>query len=267
MTQSEVRPVEVLSSEQAIQEEQYDFPYHYIPTLDHRGFAQVRFLPWGYEYLSYLSFVLDRVGELEWDALLDVGCGDGRFVHEAVRRFPGKRVVGVDYSARAIAQARAMTPRAEFHAGDVTDPSFLPERFQAATLVEVLEHIPPDAMHAFLRGVHARLAPGATLVVTVPSAVLELNPKHFQHFTAQSLARSLEPFFTVERVHHLNRASKVVRGIQRALTNRLFVVRARPVTSWFFRAYQRRWLRAGPEDGMRLCAVCRRAPGAGEPRP
>lgn len=264
MIQTREAAVQPLSHEQELQEDQYEFPYHYIPRLDKRGFAQVRVLAWGYEYLSYLSFVLDRLGEVPFEAMLDVGCGDGRFVHEAVRRFPDRRFVGVDYSARAIAQAQAMTPNARFHAGDVTDPGFLPERFQVATLIEVLEHIPPNAMPAFLRGVHARLAPGATLIATVPSAVVPVNRKHYQHFTGELLGRTLQPYFTVEALHYLNRVSPVVRAIQRAMTNRLFVVRARPLVNAFYRGYQQRWLRGGPDDTKRLCAVCRRAGGDGE---
>lgn len=264
MTDTQEAAAQPLSHEQELQEEQYEFPYHYIPRLDERGFAQVRFLAWGYEYLSYLSYVLDRLGEIPFGALLDVGCGDGRFIHEAVRRFPDRRFVGVDYSARAIAQAQAMTPRARFAAGDVTDPSFLPERFEAATLIEVLEHIPPAQMDAFLRGVHARLAPGATLIVTVPSAVVPVNRKHYQHFTGDSLRATLAPHFAVESLHYLNRVSPVVRMAQRAMTNRLFVVRARPLVNAFYRTYQARWLVGGPGDTKRVCAVCRRAGGAGE---
>ncbi len=107
-------PAETLSAEQAVQEAEYEFPYHYIPRLEGGNFSQVRKLRWGYEYLSYLRFVLARLERVEFGSLLDVGCGEGRFLREVSKRFSGKRLLGVDFSARtrlrAAAQPRPRLP-------------------------------------------------------------------------------------------------------------------------------------------------------------
>src|SRR4051812_16394470 len=85
---------------EAIQEAEYEFPYHYIPQLENGNFSQVRKLRWGYEYLSYLRFILAQLEKLEFASLLDVGCGEGRFLSEVSKRFPDKNLKGVDRSQR-----------------------------------------------------------------------------------------------------------------------------------------------------------------------
>src|SRR5215212_3675852 len=96
--------------ERAIQEAEYEFPYHYIPRLEGGNFSQVRKLRWGYEYLSYLRFILSRLEGIEFDSLLDVGCGEGRFLHEVFKRYPDKNLLGVDSSSRALEYARLLNP-------------------------------------------------------------------------------------------------------------------------------------------------------------
>lgn len=51
------------------------------------NFSQVRNLSWGYEYLSYLNFVLEKASQIGFKSLLDVGCGDGRLLYELRQRF------------------------------------------------------------------------------------------------------------------------------------------------------------------------------------
>src|SRR6185503_8675271 len=140
-----------LSSRQAIQETEYQFPYHYIPTLENGNFSQVRKLRWGYEYLSYLRFILCSLQKIEFDSLLDVGCGEGRFLHEASKRFPEQRLVGMDLSARAVEYAKLLNPTVEFWSGDITDATLVSEKFDVITLIETLEHIPLDRVADFVR--------------------------------------------------------------------------------------------------------------------
>ncbi|MFN2595930.1 MAG: class I SAM-dependent methyltransferase [Pyrinomonadaceae bacterium] len=251
-----------LSAEQAVQEAEYEFPYHYIPRYEGGNFSQVRKLRWGYEYLSYLRFVLARLESQEFDSLLDVGCGDGRFLRDASARFRGKRLVGVDLSARAVAYARLLSPGVEFVCGDITDGALAPigeERFDVVTLIETLEHVAHDALGDFAAALRRLVKPGGTLVASVPSKNIKMSRKHYQHFDLASLAAALRPHFEIAEHHYLNRVSKWERLVSAALTNRYFILNDQRLLNALFRRYERSLLRAGASDCKRLCVVCKPA--------
>jgi SAM-dependent methyltransferase len=243
--------------ERAIQEAEYEFPYHYIPRLEGGNFSQVRKLRWGYEYLSYLRFILSRLEALEFESLLDVGCGEGRFLSEVSKRFPGKKLAGADTSARALEYARLLNPRVEFTCGDVTDPDLFAERFDVVTLIETLEHIPPGEVSDFVAGLRRRLKSDGALIVSVPSENLRLNRKHYQHFNLESLRSALGPHFTVTRHYFLNRISRWDKLLGKLLDNRLFILNEPRLLNALYRRYESSLLNALESDGKRICVVCR----------
>jgi 2-polyprenyl-3-methyl-5-hydroxy-6-metoxy-1,4-benzoquinol methylase len=250
---------EGLSAEQAVQEAEYEFPYHYIPRLEGGNFSQVRKLRWGYEYLSYLRFVLARLERAEFDSLLDVGCGEGRFLREVSRRFRGKRLLGVDFSARAVEYARLLNPGLSFARADISSDSAARERFDVVTLIETLEHVPPVELGAFVSGLRRRVNDGGLLVVSVPSVNIRVSAKHYQHFDLGSLTAALAPQFKVGEHYYLNRISKWDRLLSAALTNRYFILNERRLLNALFRRYERSLLAARESDCKRICVVCRPA--------
>jgi 2-polyprenyl-3-methyl-5-hydroxy-6-metoxy-1,4-benzoquinol methylase len=243
----------------SLQEARYGFPYHYLPRLSERGFSQTAHLRWGYVYLANLRFVLDLLTELEPQSLLDVGCGDGRFLLELRRRLPEAELAGIDPSARAIALARAMDPEGEYLCGELSDPELAARTFDTVTLLDVLEHITPEHIAGFRASLLGRLRPGGRLIVTVPTLNVPLAPKHHQHFDTPSLAEALGTELQLEQSRFLNRRSRIVRAIDRLLTNRLYVVREPRILLSFFRLYERRWALATERSGATVCAVLRRA--------
>jgi SAM-dependent methyltransferase len=243
----------------ALQEARYGFPYHHLPRLSKRGFSQTAHLRWGYVYLANLRFVLNLLTELEPQSLLDVGCGDGRFLLELRRRFPEAELAGIDPSTRAIALARAMHPEGEYLCGELSDPELAARTFDTITLLDVLEHVPPEQVTGFRASLLRRLKPGGRLVVTVPSLNVPLPPKHHQHFDLLSLADALGAELRLEQSRFLNRRSRIARAIDRLLTNRLYVVRESRILMSFFRLYERRWALASERSGATICAVLRRA--------
>ena len=248
-----------LSAEQAVQEAEYEFPYHYIPRLEGGNFSQVRKLRWGYEYLSYLRFVLARLERFEFDSLLDVGCGEGRFLREVSKRFPERRLLGVDYSARAVEYARLLNPGLDFARADIADGSEPAERFDVVTLIETLEHVPPGDLGEFVYGLRRRVNDGGLLVVSVPSRNTRMSPKHYQHFDLDSLIAALAPHFRVEEHYYLNRISKWERLLSALLTNRYFILNERRLLNALYRRYERTLLGARATDCKRICVVCRPA--------
>jgi SAM-dependent methyltransferase len=226
-----------------------------VPQISDRGFVQSITLRWGYLYWSYLSFVLDRVEELRPASLLDVGSGEGRLVAEVCARLPAIRALGVDMSERAVALARAMTTSGEFRAGDITEHGFLTDRFDAITMVEVLEHIPETELPRIRSTLRKHLENHGQLVVTVPTKNMGMHPKHYQHFDLASLVEALQPDFALRSAFHLNRLSGICRLLDRALTNRWFAIREPRLLAWLYDIYKRRYLIATPATAMRICAV------------
>lgn len=242
--------------ERAIQEAEYEFPYHYIPTLDNGNFSQVRKLRWGYEYLSYLRFILSRLDKVEFDSLLDVGCGEGRFLSEVFKRFPDKKLMGVDVSARALDYARLLNPQVKFTCGDITDPDLFAEQFDVITLIETLEHIPPQVLPDFVRGLRHYLKGGGRLIASVPSENLKLNRKHYQHFNLESLRATLKPHFVVTEHYFLNRISRWDRLLGKLLVNRYFILNEPRLLNALYRRYENSLLNALESDGKRICVLC-----------
>lgn len=172
---------------QRIQEEQYSFPYHYLPQFRGGTFCQHAYWSWGYRYLGGMHVVMALCDEEPYDSLLDIGCGDGRFICELSQTAPTKQLVGVDYSDRAIALASALNPELDYRAVDITSDRLDGQQFDVVTLIEVIEHIPPSELPRFMEHAVSFLRPGGRLILTVPHRNNPVGYKHFQHFDSQML--------------------------------------------------------------------------------
>jgi 2-polyprenyl-3-methyl-5-hydroxy-6-metoxy-1,4-benzoquinol methylase len=181
-----------LTLQQSIQEAEYKFPYHYLDIESDRH-RLIDFVP----TMSRYRLVRSRLGNVAGKAILDAGCGDGRFCYEW--RDSGAELVGVDFSARAIAFAKAFAPEATFFCQSIADLD-MAGRFDGAVCIETLEHIPPAEIPGFVAHLAAALKPGAKLIATVPSTNRPCGGKHYQHFTAESLTSVLSPYLDVEQV-------------------------------------------------------------------
>ena len=247
-------------SKGALQEHQYDFPYHHIPQWAGDRFQQARQLDWGFEYASYVSFLLDQLNEIPFQRVLDVGCGDGRFLAELSARQPQKELVGIDTSERAVLLAQALVPDVLWVHGSIAESPALPGPADVVTLIETLEHIPPPAIPDFLAGIDRFLSPTGRLLLTVPSKNLSLRDKHFQHFDEFTLEDALGPRFLIEELHWVNRSVKYVsRAYRRLLSNSLFILNNETLLRRLYRIYLDHLFHASARDGTRLVAVCRKA--------
>jgi SAM-dependent methyltransferase len=141
--------------------------------------------------------LLDRAAPA---SILDVGCGEGVLTEQWADRTPG-RVVGIDLDdpkLRAEWDQRER-PNLEFHAGDGHTLPFRDGEFEAATAMEVLEHVPDPAA---VLGEMARVA-SRWVLVSVPREPLwrglnmargaylrELGntPGHLNHWSKRSFA-------------------------------------------------------------------------------
>ncbi|MFM7322646.1 MAG: class I SAM-dependent methyltransferase [Armatimonadota bacterium] len=131
--------------------------------------------------------------------VLDVGCGDGRFLAAMAALGWSGEGVETDPAAADLARARSGCP---IHVGDLSSVD-LPERtYGLVALVHVIEHVPDP--HELLVRVRRLLAPGGIVHIVAPNAgsleaalfrscwyPLDL-PRHFWGFTPHTLARLLE---------------------------------------------------------------------------
>jgi len=250
-----------MDEKQKVQEVQYSYPYHYIPGWENEDFSQTHHWSWGFRYLGGLKVVLDQLDDLTFDSLVDVGCGDGRFLREAKERYPEKDLFGVDYSDRAINLARAMNPGVAFESRNiVTDP--LKQKFDVATLIEVLEHIPPDQVEEFIEEVHSLLHPGGHLILTVPHVNKSVSEKHYQHFDAGTLRRLLGPHFVELQFIPFDSHSKLLTAMQLLLggDGRHFVLTNSVINKAFLKVYFKNFLYEVTEED------CGRVAVVGQPR-
>ena len=241
-----------------LQSDQYRFPYHYLVDLEARRFGA--HLGWGLDYAACMGRVLalletrHRGGDL-----LDVGCGDGFLLNHFARcpAFDGTfRALGIDLDARAIGFARAFAPeveRLEFRCRDVSELEA--GAFSTVTAVEVLEHVPDEALPAFTGHVERVLAPGGTLIVTAPSTNLPLIAKHHRHYTADSLAAHFPGCEVLER-HFLTRRSALYHLLSLLLC-RLDIGPA-PLRRALLAAFDRWVLEATEHTGSRVILVLRK---------
>jgi SAM-dependent methyltransferase len=114
--------------------------------------------------------------------LLDVGCGDGQFLHQMSKE--GWQGTGIDFDGAAIETGRKKYGL-NLSAGDFQTADFDVDDFDAVTMSHVIEHVPDPV--AFLDKCRRVLRPGGRLVLSTPNA-RSLGHKRFR----QSW-RGLEP--------------------------------------------------------------------------
>jgi SAM-dependent methyltransferase len=247
--------------EQQIQEDQYAYPYHYLPQDIGGDFRQHAYWSWGYRYLGGIHVVKRLCNEEDWSSLLDMGCGDGRFAGDLSRQWPERRILGVDYSVRAINLAKAMNSSEDFTALDILRDSVPEREFDVVTLIEVIEHIPPADLNEFVRRAISLLRPGGRLILTVPHRNARLTDKHFQHFDSTILRDLLSEHLQDLHFQPFDFFSRPLDLWFRLMgrTGKYFLVTWQPLQNAFFRYYIRKCLYGDDESRcMRIACVGRK---------
>jgi SAM-dependent methyltransferase len=97
--------------------------------------------------------------------VLELGCGGGVPMTRALAA--GRRVTGVDISARQIELARAAVPEATFVHADMTALDLSPASFDAVVAFYSLTHVPRADVPALLVAVRRWLRPGGVLIASM----------------------------------------------------------------------------------------------------
>ena len=133
--------------------------YGSIPHFRSRFFS----LTWSEGVLDFASRYVAEEG-----IFLDYGCGRGDLLAALLGR--GRRGMGCDSSIENVrATAARLAGTTGFLGVAVAPDPQLPARPDTVMLVEVLEHVPREAVVGFLKSIAALLAPGGHVVVTCPN--------------------------------------------------------------------------------------------------
>jgi 3' terminal RNA ribose 2'-O-methyltransferase Hen1 len=120
--------------------------------------------------------VLAALREVGARRVLDLGCGEGALLRELAADPAFTEIVGVDVSTRSLRvaerrlrAARLPDGRVALRQGALTYTDGALRGYDAAVLMEVIEHVDPPRLDALAHSVFGVAAPGA-VVVTTPNA-------------------------------------------------------------------------------------------------
>ena len=133
--------------------------------------------------------ILDLARRIDFESVLDVGCGPAELLRAFRRAFPSAALTGVDLSSGVVASNRRSMPDAEFFAADVSVAP-LPGQWDLVVCSEVIEHI-PDYVAAVR---HLRQMCRKHVIITVPSGrifPIDRSMGHHQHFSSTELTTLL----------------------------------------------------------------------------
>ena len=130
-----------------------------------------------------LDSVLQELLRCGARSVLDLGCGGGELLLRLAREAQFCRIVGMDISAGVLRAARellqaepgALAQRVELVEASFAVPDARFAGFDAAALVETIEHIDAHRLSSVERAVFGSFRP-ATVVITTPNS--EYNPIH-----------------------------------------------------------------------------------------
>lgn len=228
----------------------YAFPYHYLPSLsDFPNFSK----RWAFSpsYLGALRLVINWLCTLEraqGHKHMDFGCGDGGFIHALsnVQDFNAIQFNGIDFDEKAIHWAKAFSQNPQqFQCGDIAN---LPaETFDSGTLIEVLEHVPPDQVPSFVSATAQALKKGACLFVTVPSTEKPVEAKHYRHFDFETLEACFRDHFKVEHIFGFEKTTFFQKILTKLTFNRFWHFETRLANSYLISTF------AKPHPSIQNC--------------
>ncbi len=134
--------------------------------------------------------VIKQCRMLDFQSILDVGCGPGIFLERMSASFPGVSLAGIDISSSAVELAHKRLPQSVFMEMNIVERS--PDgRWDLVTMIDVAEHIDDD-IQAFvnIRPICNRYL----LIVTLEGRMRDFEPEigHVRNYQKGELRSKLE---------------------------------------------------------------------------
>ncbi|OIP15770.1 MAG: methyltransferase type 12 [Comamonadaceae bacterium CG_4_10_14_3_um_filter_60_42] len=125
-------------------------------------------------HIERLDAVLRALQDSGAASVLDLGCGPGELLLRLREHPQFVRLLGIDIDQRALADARAALgldwlhpdPRLSVRLGSFEEVDSELTGFDAAVMLETIEHIPPGHLPRVEQAVFAGMNPGLVLVTT-----------------------------------------------------------------------------------------------------
>lgn len=125
-----------------------------------------------------IKLVAEKIAESGAERVLDLGCGEGKLIRQLIKQKQFSEIVGMDVSYNELVKAKErlhfeeMSPkqkeRIKLFQGSLTYKDQRLEGFDAAAVVEVIEHLDLNRLKAFER-VLFEFARPKTVVLTTPN--------------------------------------------------------------------------------------------------
>lgn len=123
-----------------------------------------------------LDTVVTLLKERGVDSVLDLGCGEGKLLARLIKERGFKRLVGVDPSVVSLQRATrrlhlkdasdAKRERVTLQMGSLTYADRRWHGFDAATLIEVIEHIDPPRLQSLVMSLFGDASPNVVVITT-----------------------------------------------------------------------------------------------------
>jgi len=197
------------------------------------------------EYRNRLIARHVRASSASRSRVLDLGSGHGAVARALVEAFPAAEVAGLELSEVGVSIASQRVPSARFFQVDLLEARCPQHELcgwdDVAVCAEVLEHL--DEPEVLLRHLRPYLAPGCSLVVTVPAGprnAYEVHIGHRRHYTKATIRDLLEgagyrvahvdaagfPFFNLYKVMGVLRGERLIADADAEQTIPPFLLRA-----------------------------------------
>jgi 2-polyprenyl-3-methyl-5-hydroxy-6-metoxy-1,4-benzoquinol methylase len=234
-----------------IQDNQYKFPYHYLAFIDNEIPQIKRTIDWGFEYLSYMNVVIDEIEQLEYENILDIGCGDGYLLNNLKNN---KQKLGIDLSEKAIMFANSFSSDTEFIVEDLFNIS---KEYDVVSLIEVLEHIPNDFVESFMTKVLSLVIKNGYFIISVPTTVIPVSKKHYRHYNEELLTKHIESFSNVKLIKEkrIYKSTIFLKIMIKLINNKLWTINSKNILKNFWKWHIKNNINATKENGQHIIRI------------
>lgn len=128
------------------------------------------------------------------DKVLDVGCGEGKFIQDACLVYPDSHFVGLDISAEMFEDAKRLkmnSSNVEFAVGDIQSMGFDNRSFQRVTAMHMLYHVPD--IHGGISEMARVLSNDGICLITANSLRSKPTKRELKMVIAEMLGRNSYP--------------------------------------------------------------------------